>query len=110
MIFEKIDDKLGEGFITATSVTDIYYIASKQKDKITAKKFLIDLLQVVGVVGVDRDIVIDAIESNIKDLEDAIQSIAAEYNEIDTVITRNTIDFIGSNINAIEPAEFLKDL
>lgn len=33
-IFEKIDDELIEGSITATSITDIYYIASKQTNKI----------------------------------------------------------------------------
>jgi predicted nucleic acid-binding protein len=109
-IFEKIDNKLIEGSITATSITDIYYIASKQTDKIQAKNFLIDLIQVVSIIGVDREIVVEAIESDIKDFEDAIQSFAAEYNELDFIVTRNINDFVGSNVKAIEPNELLKKL
>jgi predicted nucleic acid-binding protein len=109
-IFEKIDNKLIEGSITATSITDIYYIASKQTDKIQAKKFLIDLIQVVSIIGVDREIVVEAIESEMKDFEDAIQSFAAEYNELDFIVTRNVNDFVGSNVKAIEPNELLKKL
>lgn len=45
-----------------------------------------------------------------KDFEDAIQSFAAEYNEIEFIVTRNVNDFVGSNIEAMEPKELLKRL
>jgi predicted nucleic acid-binding protein len=109
-IFEKIDDKLVEGSVTATSITDLYYIASKQTDKTQAKNFLIDLIQVVNIIGIDKEIVVEAIESDMKDFEDAIQSFAAEYNELEFIVTRNVNDFIGSNIEAIEPKELLNRL
>ena len=87
-IFDKIDDQILEGFITASSITDIYYIASKQNDKLQARKFLINLIQILEVVGVDKDIVIQALESEITDFEDAIQVFSAKSNSIDLVITR----------------------
>jgi hypothetical protein len=103
-----IDEKLVEGYVSATSITDIYYIASKQTDKIKARDFIIDLIKIVNVVGIDKEIIVDAIESDLKDFEDAIQAFAAEYNEIEIIVTRNVGDFKGSTIEAIEPKELVK--
>lgn len=107
-IFGKIDDLLLEGYITASSITDIYYIASKQKDKSQAQNFLINLVQILEVIGVDKDIVIQALESNIPDFEDAIQVFSAKMNSIDVVITRNIADFAASGMKVLTPQEFLK--
>ena len=74
-IFDKIDDQLLEGYITASSISDIYYIASKQKDKIQARTFLLNLVQILEIIGVDKDIVIESLESELPDFEDAIQVI-----------------------------------
>ncbi|MDP2888818.1 MAG: PIN domain-containing protein [Bacteroidota bacterium] len=107
-IFDKIDDQILEGFITASSITDIYYIASKQKDKLQARKFLINLIQILEVVGVDKDIVIQALESEITDFEDAIQVFSAKSNSIDLVITRNVADFASTGMKALTPQEFIQ--
>ena len=106
MIFDRIDDQILEGFITASSITDIYYIASKQKDKFQARKFLISLIQILEVIGIDKDIVIQALESEMPDFEDAIQVFSAKSNSIDLVITRNVADFASSGMNALTPQEF----
>lgn len=107
-IFDKIDDQILEGFITASSITDIYYIASKQNDKLQARKFLINLIQILEVVGVDKDIVIQALESEITDFEDAIQVFSAKSNSIDLVITRNVADFASTGMKALTPQEFIQ--
>jgi len=109
-IFDKIDDQILEGFITASSITDIYYIASKQKDKFQARKFLISLIQILEVVGVDKDIVIQALESEMSDFEDAIQVFSAKSNSIDLVITRNVADFASSGMKVFTPQEFIQNL
>ena len=44
------------------------------------------------------------------DFEDAVQSVASEFNKIDYIITRNTKDFENSEIEAITPKDFLKIL
>ncbi|MBW8333831.1 MAG: PIN domain-containing protein [Prolixibacteraceae bacterium] len=108
-IFDKIDDQILEGFITASSITDIYYIASKQKDRLQARKFLINLIQILEVVGVDKDIVIQALESEITDFEDAIQVFSAKSNSIDLVITRNVADFASTGMKALTPQEFIQN-
>jgi predicted nucleic acid-binding protein len=110
MIFDKIDDQILEGYITASSVTDIYYIASKQKDKLQARKFLISLIQILEVIGIDKDIVIQALESDMPDFEDAIQVFASKMNSIDLVITRNVSDFELSGLKVMTPQVFIQEL
>jgi predicted nucleic acid-binding protein len=110
MIFDKIDDQILEGYITASSVTDIYYIASKQKDRFQARAFLLNLVQIIEVIGVDKDIVIDALKCDIPDFEDAIQVLSAKSNSIDLIITRNISDFELSGLEVLTPLEFIQKL
>ena len=109
-IFDAIDERLLEGYITASSITDIYYIASKQKGKSQARTFILDLIEILETIGIDKDIVITALESDLPDFEDAIQVFSAKANLIDLIITRNTKDFTRSEIRSMEPEEFIKQL
>ncbi len=109
-LFDKIDEKIINGFISATSVTDIYYIASKETDKKRAREFLFDLIQIVDIIGVDKEVIIDALESDIKDFEDAVQAISAGYNEIEIIVTRNVKDFINCGLEVLEPKELIDKL
>lgn len=106
-VFRKADNKLVYGFVTATTITDIYYIAKKEKGHQIAIEFISNLLQFTDVIGIDREIIIDSLSSKFTDFEDAIQSIASSYNNIDYIITRNTKDFSDSVIKAISPSDFL---
>ena len=69
---------------------------------------MINLVQILEVIGVDKDIVIQALESNIPDFEDAIQVYSAKMNSIDFVITRNIADFASSGMKVLSPQEFLQ--
>ena len=42
-----------------------------------------------------------------KDFEDAIQSFAAEANDLEIIITRNKKDFSNSKLKILTPEEFL---
>lgn len=109
-IFSKIDDKKLEGYISATSVTDIYYIASKQTDKAKAKRFLIELIQIIDIIGVDKEMIIDALESDMKDFEDAVQVFSAEYNGIQVIVTRNVKDYADCKLEILEPKSLIEKL
>jgi predicted nucleic acid-binding protein len=106
-IFKKIDNKSIFGFITATTITDIYYIAKKEKGHIEAINFITNLIQIVDIVGIDREIIINSLTPQFLDFEDAIQSIASSFNNIYFIITRNIKDFINSEIKAISLTDFL---
>ncbi len=95
------------GIVTATTITDIYYISKKGKGHNEAIEFIANLLQIVDVLGVNKEVILSSIESEFLDFEDAIQSIVSSFNNIDIIITRNTKDFLNSEIKAISPSEFL---
>ena len=84
--FKKIDNKSVYGFISATTITDIYYIAKKEKGHLTAINFIGNLLQVVDILGIDKEIILDALESGFNDFEDAIQSVVSSFNNIDPTL------------------------
>lgn len=109
-IFRKLNNNYFDAYITASSITDIYYIVSKNYNKSIAKEFLIDLLDLIMIIGIDSRIVINALHSNIVDFEDAIQSISSEANNMDYIITRNIKDFDNSNVKALIPTDFLNIL
>jgi len=106
-LFELIDKREIIGNVTASTITDIYYISKKEKGHKKAIDFIKNLIEVVEVIGVDKDIIIKALCSDIKDFEDAIQTSAAEMNEIEIIITRNEKDFSNSTLKIISPKGFL---
>lgn len=71
-------------------------------------EFISNLIEIVESIGVDKEIIIKALESEMKDFEDCIQISAAELNEIEYVITRNEKDFIASNLKVFNPKDFVR--
>lgn len=106
-IFRKIDNESIYGFVTATTITDIYYVAKREKGHQTTIDFISNLIEIVDVIGIDREIVIASLVSDFADFEDAIQSVSSRLNGIDYIITRNQKDFIKSEISAVSPKELL---
>ena len=103
-----IDRKEIIGYVTATTITDIYYIAKKERGHESTLAFISDLIEVVSVVGVDRNAIVKALHSEVKDFEDAVQVSVAESAEIEYVITRNTKDFAASSLEISNPVSFLE--
>ncbi len=97
-------------FITATTVTDLYYISRKEKGKDTALAFLKDLLQFVDVASVDKHVILDALYSEMTDLEDAVQAYSARQENITTIVTRNEKDFAKSGLIVHSPVSFLESM
>ncbi|WP_443944445.1 type II toxin-antitoxin system VapC family toxin [Pedobacter sp. AW1-32] len=107
-VFEFIDGEKFKGCITASSLTDIYYIVKKKSDHATAINFIESLILTVEILNVNKDTIILALHANFKDFEDAVQNAAAELNHIDLIISRNTQDFTDSKIPVQTPTDFLK--
>ena len=94
-------------FITASAVTDIYYIACKElKDSLQTKTLIRNLLQVVHVASVSEVDVWAALDSNWKDFEDSVQNAVAEHQRFDCIITRNPSDYKDSSLPVLTPQEF----
>lgn len=97
-------------FITATTVTDLYYIIRKEKGKETALAFLKDLLQFIDVASVDKHIILQALDSEMSDFEDAVQAYSARQEAITTIVTRNEEDFTQSGLDIHNPGSCVQFL
>ena len=76
-VFKIVDNKTFFGFITATTVTDIYYISKKEKGHLIAIEFISNLIQLIDVIGIDKAIILESLATKVTDFEDAIQSTAS---------------------------------
>ena len=93
-----------EAFVSATSVKDVYYLMSiKTKDREGALEVVKELLKIMTICDVNRNVLEKAIELGFKDFEDAIQVTSAIPHGLDSIVTRNLKDFKGSPILAIPP-------
>lgn len=96
-------------FITATTVTNIFYIARKEKGKSEALDFIKSILAFIDIANVDKKVVLDALELDFQDFEDAIQESSARSTDIPIIITRNEKDFKNSKLEIYHPQKFLNE-
>ena len=98
-------------FISAASITDIFYIVNKKiKDKEKTKEHIKLLLELVSIAGVDESCIMNALNSSWKDFEDAVQYESSVQIQADYLVTRNTKDFKTSFVEVITPSAFLKKI
>jgi hypothetical protein len=65
----------------------------------------------MDVLQMDKEIVVQALNSGFKDFEDALQNFAAiKSGNIDVIITRNVKDYTKSKIGVLTPEGYLKSI
>ena len=95
-------------FISASAITDIYYIAQKElKQPSLTKQLIRNLLQIVHVSSISEVDIWAALDSGWEDFEDAVQNSVAEHHRFDSIITRNTSDYSNSALSVMTPQEFV---
>ena len=79
-----------DGFVTASCITDIFYIIKKTlRDAEVTKQIMQNLLKTVFVAGVDETCIRRALDSDWSDFEDSVQHEVAQQIRADFIITRN---------------------
>ena len=94
--------------ITASTVTDIYYIISRKIGKAQARETIVNISKLLDFTAVDRSDCLKALASDVEDFEDALLSVCAVKAKSKYIVTRNEKDFAVSKVSAITPDEFLK--
>jgi predicted nucleic acid-binding protein len=111
IIIEEIVNGNLHGYITASMVTDIFYILQKINDKTFALNSLADLLIILDVLTVYRDDVYSVLHSDWDDFEDALQAHVAIRSGMNAIVTRNAKDYRKTkNIDIILPHDFIQYL
>ena len=96
-------------YISASAITDIYYVAYKElRDKQKVKDIIKRLLSLIHIADVSEENILFALESDWNDFEDSVQNAVAESHNFDAIITRNSTDFKNSNLNIFSPKDFLQ--
>jgi predicted nucleic acid-binding protein len=95
------------GFILAISLSNLFYLMRRMKGQKAARKAIGILRDIFNLVPFDRQITNQAIDSDIRDFEDAIQFFSAIRVGATVLITRNPKDFPSTDIAIQTPTEFL---
>jgi predicted nucleic-acid-binding protein len=96
-----------QGYVSGHAITNIFYILRRQIGSETARELLSRLLQHLQVASVTEEVIRAALQSSMKDFEDAVTSEVASVASVEVIVTRNISDFVVSSIPAVSPEEFL---
>jgi len=108
-VFDLAEIGVFAAFISASAVTDIYYIASKKLGKKVARENIKQhLVPVFKPAAVTDSHIYQALDLDWDDFEDSVQYVVGESLSADYIITRNNQDFSSSPIPALTPEQFLQ--
>ena len=100
-----------DGFVSASSVTDIYYLVRKYTHSTDmAYKAVGKLLEIVKVCSVTNNDILIAFQKMAKDFEDCLVATCAKSIHCDYIVTRNKRDFESFGIPALTTTEVLLNI
>lgn len=107
-VFKLLYKKEIDGYVSAISYTQISYFLQKFIGKTGSKNILKDLNKLLTTVSVDNRTIEEALDSDIKDFEDAIQIASAlSVSGLHCILTRDKKDFKSTQLLIQSPKEFL---
>jgi predicted nucleic acid-binding protein len=111
-VINLILDNKAEGFITANSITDIYYIAKKHMKDDDLRSTMRSLFAVFSIIDVLGDDCKKALDFPLKDFEDALLVVCGNKVLIDYIVTRDDkfINASISSLSVIAPKDFLQKM
>jgi len=110
-LLEAVESKRLEGFISATTLTDIHYLVRRQTKSVeTAMTAVTGLLALMNVCTVDRQVLAQAISLKLADFEDAVQVACAISTGVEAIATRDVSGFAGSPILILSPGDLRTQL
>ena len=97
-----------KGFITPVICSNIYYLLRQNARHEKVIEMLKNLLRITDILLMDKEVVINALNSGFNDFEDSLQNYAAMKNgKIDVILTRNTKDYRKSEIGVMTPESYI---
>ncbi len=108
-ILNRCEEKKIDGFTTPVIICNVYYLLRKTaKHQLVIEKIK-QLLSIIEITEMNKDVVLEALNSEFKDFEDALQNFSAAQNSTITIIlTRNIKDFKKSGLAILAPETYLR--
>lgn len=106
MLCEK---KVISGFVTPVIISNVYYLLKKTAKHEKVIQNLKMLINMIDIATINKETILEALNSDFKDFEDAIQNFSAQYDkEIKVIVTRNIKDFKESSLSVMTPETYLR--
>lgn len=109
-LFTKVEKGIIHGYLCATTITTIYYLAAKVSGKSHSEIYIRNLMSLFEIAPINRAVLESALRANFDDFEDAVISESAIHIGASGVVTRNLSDFRKSTINLYSPEQLVKIL
>lgn len=88
-ILQLASEKKINGYVSANSLTDIFYVLRKVHGTEKAKVMLQKLVLILDIIGIEPTDCIDALNLPMKDFEDAMVAVCAKKIKADFIVTRD---------------------
>jgi predicted nucleic acid-binding protein len=109
-LWQANDDGRLVGYVTATTLADVFYVARRLTDLQRARQAVQVCLDAFEIASVDRSRLERAQQLSGSDFEDNVQIACAEADGLDAIVTRDTDSFAGSTVAVWSPAECRRQL
>jgi predicted nucleic acid-binding protein len=107
-LWQLVEAKRIIGYLTATTLTNIFYIARKQLGAERVREIIADLLAIFEIYPVNKEILSNALSLPFTDYEDAVQEAVARQAGVDAIITRNLADYANSTLNIMTAGDIMR--
>jgi len=106
-LVQNVEIGLIVGYLSATTITTLQYLACKVIGKEKAKVEIKKLLTLFEIAPVNRIVLEKAIQGEFHDFEDAVLYEAGHHQGIQAIVTRNIKDFVKAKISIYTPKQLL---
>lgn len=96
-----------QGYICASVVTTIFYLARKAVGLDEARRQVYAILSILDVAPVTGAVLREAAESKVSDFEDAVVAASARQMQVGAIATRNERDFAKTSVSVYSPTSLL---
>lgn len=110
-LFRKIRENGDSACITASSVTDLFYIIRKEIQDIEQTYVVMEnIFKLVAVLAVTEKEIQDAFAQKWKDFEDCVQYMTGKNNGADYIITVNQKDYADASLPVRTPIAWIDEV
>ncbi len=110
-LFQAIDVGKVVGYVTATTLTDIFYIARRHTRSVEqARQAVSETLTAMAICPINRAVLESAFKSGLADFEDAVQIFSAVAQGLDAIVTRDAQGFLSSPVPVLSVQDLLQQV
>ncbi|MBN1981001.1 MAG: PIN domain-containing protein [Chitinivibrionales bacterium] len=110
LLLNEVESSTINGFLSAISITTIYYLIQKTVSKQKATSIIKDLVDLFEIAPVNRSIIGNALQMDFNDFEDAVLYQSAIGVNADGIVTRDLKGFRKNKVSIYSPHELLAAL